>query len=265
MKDILVPSDFSEEAINAVEYAAKLAQAMEASVTLLHLRTGSEESTGSLAQADDVMLEDTAAQVVREFEVPCTYVIRDKGNMSVPGAIALYAKEHDLVVMGTNGAESLVQEMIGTHTWRVSQKTLTPLIAVPSNVAFGTISHIVYAFEYIKDETLPMAPLIEFAKLMKAHIHLLHINSPYYIESTKEELEDYLLQAMAASGEEVTMSFTYAYDEDVAKGIDEYITKSNCNMLAVYSQHRNIVGAAFHRSISKQLARKASYPVYIFH
>src|SRR6185369_430844 len=116
MKTILVPTDFSENAINAFHYAVELSDALQAKLILLNARH--IPVLASELQLEDItlgtMIEETTEQL-KEFRTgrmePGKHV--DVEDLVMTGlavdAIVLAAKERkaDLVVMGTKGASGL--------------------------------------------------------------------------------------------------------------------------------------------------------------
>lgn len=141
INQILVPTDFSENAQSAMDYAVALAKQCSAKVHLLHspvvptyllmdlsYSPGPEAVTRILndsQQALDAQAERLADAGVEHFtairEGTAHEVIRD------------YAKEHDvdLVVMGTHGRSGVAKLMYGSVTERVVKTVHTPILVVP--------------------------------------------------------------------------------------------------------------------------------------
>lgn len=141
IKQILVPTDFSENAQHAVDYAVALAKQCSAKLHLLHTPVvptyllmdlsyspGPEAVTRILNDAQDALDEQTegiAAAGIEHFTA-----IREG---TVHEVIRDYAKEHDvdLVVVGTHGRSGVSKLMYGSVTERVIKTVHTPIIVIP--------------------------------------------------------------------------------------------------------------------------------------
>ena len=141
IKQILVPTDFSDNAQHAVNYAVEMAKKCSAKIHLLHTPVvptyllmdlsyspGPEAVTRILNEAQDAL--DQQAQAVATAGVEHFTAIREG---TVHEVIRDYAKEHDvdLVIVGTHGRSGVSKLMYGSVTERVIKTVHTPIIVIP--------------------------------------------------------------------------------------------------------------------------------------
>lgn len=141
INQILVPTDFSENAQHAVDYAIALAKKSSARLHLLHTPViptyllmdlsyspGPEAVTRILNDSQEAL--DTQAKGIAAAGVEHFSAIREG---TVHEVIRDYAKEHDvdLVVLGTHGRTGVSKLMYGSVTERVIKTVHTPIIVVP--------------------------------------------------------------------------------------------------------------------------------------
>ena len=141
IKQILVPTDFSENAQHAVSYAVELAKQCSAKLHLLHTPViptyllmdlsyspGPEAVTRILNESQEAL--DEQAKVVAAAGVEHFSAIREG---TVHEVIRDYAKEHDvdLVIVGTHGRTGVSKLMYGSVTERVIKTVHTPILVVP--------------------------------------------------------------------------------------------------------------------------------------
>ena len=141
INQILVPTDFSENAQHAVDYAIELAKHCSAKLHLLHTPVvptyllmdlsyspGPEAVTRILNDSQEAL--DAQAKQIAESGVEHFTAIREG---TVHEVIRDYAKEHDvdLVVVGTHGRTGVSKLMYGSVTERVIKTVHTPIIIVP--------------------------------------------------------------------------------------------------------------------------------------
>jgi nucleotide-binding universal stress UspA family protein len=141
IRQILVPTDFSENARHAVDYAIALAKQCSAKLHLLHTPViptyllmdlsyspGPEAVTRILNDSQEAL--DAEAKRVADAGVEHFTAIREG---TVHEVIRDYAREHevDLVVVGTHGRSGVSKLMYGSVTERVVKTVHTPIIVVP--------------------------------------------------------------------------------------------------------------------------------------
>lgn len=157
IKQILVPTDFSENAKHALSYATELAKRCSAQLHLLHTPViptyllmdlsyspGPEAVTRILNESQDAL--DEQARSLESAGVDYFTVIREG---TVHEVIRDYAREHDvdLVVVGTHGRSGVSKLMYGSVTERVIKTVHTPIIVIPPDG--GTMpSSIVVAYDF---------------------------------------------------------------------------------------------------------------------
>jgi nucleotide-binding universal stress UspA family protein len=141
IKQILVPTDFSENAQHALSYATELAKRCSAKLHLLHTPViptyllmdlsyspGPEAVTRILNESQDAL--DQQAKGLAASGLEYFTVIREG---TVHEVIRDYAREHDvdLVVVGTHGRGGVSKLMYGSVTERVIKTVHTPIIIIP--------------------------------------------------------------------------------------------------------------------------------------
>lgn len=141
IKQILVPTDFSENAQHALSYATELAKRCSAKLHLLHTPViptyllmdlsyspGPEAVTRILNESQDAL--DQQAEGLAAAGLEYFSVIREG---TVHEVIRDYAREHDvdLVVVGTHGRSGVSKLMYGSVTERVIKTVHTPIIVIP--------------------------------------------------------------------------------------------------------------------------------------
>jgi nucleotide-binding universal stress UspA family protein len=157
INQILVPTDFSENAEHALSYAVEMAKRCSAKIHLLHTPViptyllmdlsyspGPEAVTRILNDSQTAL--DEQARVIADAGVEHFTVIREG---TVHAVIRDYAKEHgvDLVVLGTHGRTGVSKLMYGSVTERVIKTVHTPIIVIPPEGGVMPDS-IVIAFDF---------------------------------------------------------------------------------------------------------------------
>lgn len=139
--DILVPTDFSEHAQSALEYAKELARHLGATLHIIHIvepiiypaewgysqmgLTELEQELTRMAQQEIDKLVDT----IRAEGLPVRgEVLHGRASEQ----IVRYAQEHNigLISIGTHGRSGLEHFLFGSTTERVLRKAPCPILAI---------------------------------------------------------------------------------------------------------------------------------------
>jgi nucleotide-binding universal stress UspA family protein len=271
MKKILCPVDFSPAAINAVNYAAKLAQDSEAQLELFNVQSVFDRTPEEVLMGSDLtraavrdQLEQTSNQVSRTFHISC-YADVTESTHSVTEMISLKAEAYDLIVMGANGPDDIYSFLTGSHAYKVMRKAKAPLIMVPKSCIYSKLRKIVYAYDYLRDHQLPISDLVVWASVLGSEITVLEVMEESY--SVDAELELKLLQRTLADRYQgvVQLTFDTIHSANVAGSINSYVVRNEADALAFYSHHYNLLEKIFHKSVLKQITVLAEYPVFVFH
>lgn len=193
MKTILIPTDFSTNAWNAIVYALRMFQNHTVKFYLLHTYTpafyrvdyflgGPEFSAIPDLGVDRSVsgLEETVARIKKQypnarhsFETisafnTLTDEIQEQCN----------SKDIDLIVMGTQGASGAKQLFLGSSTVFVIRKAKIPVLAIPEDCPFRDIENILMPNDYLSAcNPKELEPLIYLAKHYKARISVLHVKA----------------------------------------------------------------------------------------
>jgi nucleotide-binding universal stress UspA family protein len=142
MKKILVPTDFSANAMKAIFYAAEIAKKSSATVYLLHVIEPLTDRIHQPYALHERLEEEIANNRLKELNllqksIALTYpgfkTEADLANGTVTNSISDFAGNNqiDLIVMGTKGATGLKEIFIGSVAAGSIGRTKIPVLAIP--------------------------------------------------------------------------------------------------------------------------------------
>src|ERR1051326_2237606 len=130
MKTILVPTDFSKNSLNAIDYAVALAKKENAKIILLNSYYFLPSSSDIPYPADIIQslrtdsinkLNFLCEEISKRKKIKCKMV--SKFDLTVPAIIETATeKKAGLIVMGTKGASGLKEVLMGSNTASVIEK-----------------------------------------------------------------------------------------------------------------------------------------------
>lgn len=261
---ILVPIDFSDFSINAFNYAVDLAKDFSGEVVLFHAAHNKITSDlNSMISVDDILLKEANDQLVN--------LIKTKENTGVKityfskiglanDLIVSFCKELkvDLIVMGTKGATGINKMLFGSVTSSLIRKCKIPLLAIPINASYNSIKNITLALD-LKNEIKSIDLIAQIASLRNAEVNILNIKK----EHSKGELEDKTIVFIEEKLGKTKHSYNFIENNNIIEGIENFISKSKTNLLAVISKKHNFIERLFHKSVSEALAIDISSPLLI--
>ena len=273
MKNVLVPTDFSNNAMHAIRFTMELCRKQNSKVVLFHsfiipvyatdipvfpqadeeLRKVSEEAIQKLinqlkAENPGIEIESLVTQGYAEDEI----------------VEAAASKQADLIIMGTQGASGLREALVGTITASVMEKATCPVIAVPEGASVAAFSKIVYATSYAEGDFQHVEEIIDFARPFNAEVVILHISSGE-IEATYEyESIERFKERIAEDSKYDKISFHLLENKSVYEGLNKYLDEVNADLVAMTMHKRSFVQKMFNRSITRKMAYHTHIPLIAF-
>lgn len=272
MKNILVPTDFSKCANNALTYAFEIARHTGATVHLLHvvyptegvdnniynsiwmdgyLETRRRELDKVLARyRKNLVFKDVAVQSSVELGFPATTTDD-------------YAEQvkADLIVMGTTGATGLRGAFLGSTAGAVISKTKRPVWVVPPKGAYHTTATIAMASDFkMSLGEASRAVLGEIVRLHHAKLKVVHI-----LDKPGEKVDKSKEASMSHNLGDIPHDFHYIHDSDVPQAVNDYIEAIAADALVTVAHEHGLWHRLFYESVSKALVYRARVPMLVLH
>lgn len=273
MKTILVPTDFSDAARNAINYAAEIAKLTHAKLILFHVY----HLPVVVAEAPIVIpVDEIEKDSMRDLQgIKTSLAIRHGEQLQVEcecrlgfamDEILTYSAEcrPDMIVMGMQGAGFLTEKIIGSITSSLIKRSKCPVLAIDSHVEFKSIKKMVLACDY--NQTYASAvfkPLKELAQLFSSHVYILNV---------VPDGEALPTPLQAASGikldhslEDIDHSFHHMENDSIVEGINEFVEKNTIDMVVMIPREHSLWSDLFRSSATKQMAFHATRPLLALH
>lgn len=270
INSILIPTDFSAVANNALAYALELAQKCNAKIHVLHVK--------QVPIADPVFPAETYQLYIDEINQAEQEGL-NKIKQGVLNNTAIKWEWHsttgfvndeiiqhslrlnvDLIVMGTTGASGLAEILVGSNAASVIGKSTIPVLVIPPGHRYKELKHVMYATDYNEPEFPSVSRMMFFAELYDAKVTILHIKTDYdrYFNA---ENNFFVKNKEALSHPDLTV--INIENQEVIKGIDHHVAEGKVDLLVMAKHNRNFFDRLFHRSLSKQMAYHTQIPLLV--
>jgi nucleotide-binding universal stress UspA family protein len=269
MKNLLVPTDFSQAAENALAFAVAMARQQHRGVTLLHVYRPPIEVTYPVLMPPldepsglkkfffgDRLQQTEIDGVPITYEVTVGFVVDSLVEFSKDESV-------ELIVMGMQGEHSAAERWLGSVTTDAIREAFCPVIAVPDDAVFRDFDRILYATDLDAADKRPVHELVLFAARFGAEVHFVNINSDL---DKSEEVVEKLIESVTDEKEHaVAFHVATLDDRDLAAALNRYAEANRIDLVAMSTRHRGFFQGIFHRSSTKQVALHAHKPVLVLH
>lgn len=271
MKTIIVATDFSSAATNAVIYATDMAVTLHADLLLVHVwkLPVSYDGMATPVLADDLM--EDAKKNMKALELQFAHYSKRKINIDSKIIVGDFFIEFEkicnkikphVVVLGSQGTTAAERTVFGSHTVHAMKNINWPVITVPAGASFSAIKKIGLAcdFRQVQD----VVPADELRTLVKEFGASLHI-----INTGKKEAFDpgivfqsKVLQDMIG---DLKPDYHFIESENLDEGIMNFAEKNKIDLLIVLPKRHTLLDKLIHKSHTKQLVLHSHVPVLALH
>ena len=258
LSSIILLTDFSDGAKNAIKYAIKAfgEGANYQLVNSYYART----SSATLLDLNDMMAKESLVCLEKELkwvkaEFPALNLkIKTRSIFGSPvDAIKKIHKEsaHEMVVMGTKGASGIDAVLFGSVASTVIRTTVVPVISVPSNYEFNGFNEIVFATDGVTDyKSKSLEPIQKLQAKFKSQVTVFSVNK----EGEDKGFMDMNVDIKNAH-------YSTVESNDVATAVTSFCKEKNANLLVLLPKHTGFFDRLFHKSVSKELVEQAQLPI----
>ncbi|MEO8147233.1 MAG: universal stress protein [Bacteroidia bacterium] len=274
MQTIIVPTDFSESADNALAYACELARALKSKIVLFHtyeLPVLATDYPVLPVTAQEMKVEIRNALNKTKEKFKAVFPELDFAVETVIGSVdreinhAISKHNVHYVVMGTRGVSGVGEILVGTNAASVMEHADCPVIVVPANAKFEGLKKIVLAADYGEHNYEHAENAIDFAKVFNAEVALLHV-SKGDSDDTFEESELMVFKNRLVERQKYNSIITVLVNDfDAFHGINTFIEEYKAELLIVSMRSRTLLQKVFSRSLTKRMAYHSHIPVMALH
>jgi nucleotide-binding universal stress UspA family protein len=262
---ILCPIDFSECALNALEYAAKIGEKYKAKLIVFHVLNKQDYQQLAPLDLDGTFQKEFVEQKLKSLQDAVLKESLPKGLQScevvlTEGAIVqttiAYSQKinANLIVVGTEGMNEFREQVFGSRSSKMVMQTDRDILVVPRKAFFKRPRKLVFASDYVEEDKAAIQKVVEFAKFFDSEIDIVHVSSRSRV------IDKALHKTMV---EEIKPAVSYdlvnyvlkSFRDDLALGLENYLQLAKGDMLVTLSKKKDF----FDQLFSKNLSRKMSY------
>ena len=264
MLSILLPTDFSENSMNAIKYALEFFKYQKTKFYFMHAyqnefydhdellsREVYDDILNSVRNESQNNLEKLLKTVKEIAPNPrFTYHIISAYNTLVEEAnLIAHDKNIDLIIMGTKGKSDERHIVFGSQTFQVLKYVECPVLAVPSNYNNTQPKRILFPTNYlIPYKRRELKLLSELAKSYRSTIDVLYVSKSNNLSIRQEDNKEFIKDTLRDN----EVNFCHKDSKKIADAIKTHIKENNIDMITmINTQHSFLEDMLFPSTIDK--------------
>jgi nucleotide-binding universal stress UspA family protein len=275
MKHILLPTDFSKNAWNAISYAAQLFKNETCTFYLLHtytpiiyhtefvmLNPNDIEISNIVRETAEKDMKETRKRLVETYpnEKHTVETIVSFNTLINEIKDQIKNLNIDYIVMGTKGATGASEILFGTNTVHVLNHIKCPLIAVSEKYKAESPKKILFPSDYyINFEQKHIQPVSDVVKPNNSKLSILHVSHGYELSyknlKNKNKLETLL--------NDVDFKFHDVSDDSLENAINTFIKKENIDLLVLINNKKSFFENLFFRPFVNKMGLHLEIPLMV--
>lgn len=273
MKNILIATDFSNNAYNALFQATQFFDGEASHFYLLNVYDEDTplESTapgkGLWQQLEDESMEGLNAvfhkiHLDRPKSEHSFEIISKKGKLAEVMAIIIEEKEIDLVVMGNSGCSEIKAIFMGSNVLKAIAKIKKcPILTIPKEIDFKPIKEIAFVTDYKSTYNAKLLDILQFiAKHFKSKIRIMHINEEESLNKIQQSNRNILLEYL--SDFDYTLNWMPLF-KSKATAIESFLEELNIDLLAMVNYEHSFLERIGREPVIKRMAFDLDIPFLV--
>jgi len=268
MKNIIVAMDFSTGALNALDYAIKIANTLQANILLVWVDS---------CNTKESIIELGKNEIRRDAKLELQRIKEEKSHALTGGSIkikmrkgkvyqelALQAKavEAELIVVGTHGISGFEEFWIGSNAFKIITYASCPVVSVRVDYDIDRpIKTIVLPIDNSMDSTKKVPMAAKLAKSFNSEIHLLSIYTTN-LSSLKKKVDRSMMEAEKyLTKEKLTYFVEKKQSRNLPVTVIEYANKVDADMVVIMTDQEKANLSILVGDYSQKIINLSAMPI----
>jgi nucleotide-binding universal stress UspA family protein len=282
MKQILIPTDFSDNAVHAAKAAVMLSAKLNANILLfnnyvdipviphyaggpwvaddlIQLKNESNAELQNLAQELDPLI----AQSDHEQRKLSIHTQCGEGNLGDNIAAIIHEQDIELVVIGARSDSTIDHFLYGSETSLIIDKSTRPVFIIPPKAGFQKLQKVLFATNFDEADIKAIDYLAKLSKLFDFQLEIVHVNLMGKAENSKNEQKlDFIKQLLNLKYQNTT--YKEILGKDVINRLNSHCDETEVDVLAMMHHHYTPFMRMLKQSTSKKALSQQKIPLLIF-
>ncbi|CAM1349333.1 universal stress protein [Tenacibaculum ascidiaceicola] len=275
MKKILIPTDFSENAWNAIVYSLQLFKDETCTFHLLNTYTpiifqydyttvssSQYKLVDTMKKVSETKLKEVLKRIQNQFNNPKHHFLSSSAFNTLPLEINELCSDNtiDMIVMGTKGASGVKEVLFGSNTIHVLKNAKCPVLAIPSEFSFEAPHEILFPSDYeINFQEKHIQPILNIASTYHSRVNILNVK----YENNLSEEQERNRKMLEPFFEHIALLFHDIKNQSVTGAIENFQLKIRVNLLVMINNKRSFFENLFFKSKINQIGFHLNIPLLV--
>lgn len=273
MINVLLPTDFSENAMNAIKYALEFFKYENTNFYFMHAyqaevynhkdllsRTDFDTIVEQVKQRSDKNLENLLNTVKDNSPNPRYkyHVISSYNSLLDEADLIVDGRNIDLIVMGTKGKSNSSNLTFGSNTLQVLKYVQCPVLAIPKDYKYQQPKHAVFPTNYlIPYKRRELKLLCNLFSPYRTKIDMLYVSKSKKLSFRQEDNKTFIQEIVCKN----EINFCTKESKKIDEAINTFIKNNGVDFLImVNTRHSYLENLLFESTIDK-VSLKISIPL----
>lgn len=272
MRKILIPTDFSENAMNAIRYAVELFKYEKSEFLIFHSYADEVYDHNTLVSR--LIFEELKKEIHQNSDEELAKILsvlhkvspnprHEYKTLSIFGTLVdeandLVDQENiDILIMATRGKTDDRKITFGSNTLQVLKYVKSPVLAIPEDCSYNPPKNILFPTDYMlpyKRRELKL--LSTLTKSFRSSINFLHISKYKKLSLRQEDNKTFLKGCLP----DADLSFHTIDETDITAAINRYIEKNDIDMLVMINSRHSYLECVLYQSTIDKIGLHIKIP-----
>lgn len=274
MRSILIPTDFSENAMNAVRYALELFKYEKCDFYIMHAYQDAiyHETTDVTRDNLDDVTKQVAHKSAEHLELILkeindvspnprhTYITVSSNNILIDESDKIVDEKNiDLIVMGTKGKSNDKKITFGSQTLQVLKYVKCPVLAIPENQTYTQPKHVLFPTNYlIPYKRRELKLFCDMVAPYRSVVDVVYISKSTKLSIRQEDNQRFMKEALCKN----EVNFKTIDSKDVVSAIEAYVENNPIDMLVMVNTRDSFLESFLYPSRVDQLSLTLNVPFF---
>lgn len=269
MSHILVPIDFSNTSINALEHSILIANMLDCNIRLIHVKRKDADYNSSFNpdDFDEVMIsgaEDNFENLIgiykKQINGKIDYKIRE-GRIYTEVCNQANYGDSEMIVMGTHGVSGFEERWIGSNAFRIVSNATCPVVTIRYNFPKREIKKIILPIDITKDTRRKVPFVAKLAQAFNAEVLIVDVREDNKA-STMRKLHEYVSLVISyLHRRKIKFTCDSLKGKNIADVIIEYALLSDADLIAITNKPNNNARNFWQDSRAQQMVNHSPIPI----
>ncbi len=276
MKNILVPTDFSDNCNKAAKLAIEVAALFNSEIHFLHqLKTPVDWV--KLSKSAEKNFPDTLVAIgVAKSKLRALDKEAEKRGLKSRRFLEYVSDEkaivdhshnfhHDFIITGSKGIQNgFLKQLLGSTAQKTIRKARVPILVVKEDTVTFPFKNIVFVSDFREDISNAFEEVGKIAEKCNAKIHLLNINTTSDFNNVENGLQP--IREFLNHFPKLDNYTMHVYNEStVLSGIEKFEDSNDIDLIVMYTHSRKGLSSIFSKSIAESVTNHSKKLVMTVH